>query len=72
MDINFELGEYKFVWDKNKAEINKKKHKISFETAAEVFLDENLIDDYDEFNSDDEERNRVIGKVGRILFVIYT
>ena len=72
MDVNFELGDLKFVWDSDKAEINWKKHKIKFEDAALVFFDENLIDDYDEFNSDDEERNRVIGKVGRILFVIYT
>ena len=72
MDVKFELGDLQFEWDAEKAEINKKKHKISFETAAEVFLDENLIEDYDEFNSDDEDRSRVIGEVGTILFVVYT
>ena len=72
MDVNFELGDLKFVWDKNKAEINLKKHKIKFENAALVFLDENLIEDYDDFNSDDEERFKVIGEVEKILVVIYT
>ena len=72
MDINFELGEYKFVWDAEKAEKNFKKHKVKFETAAEVFLDEFLIEDYDEFHSDDEDRIKIIGKVENILVVIYT
>lgn len=72
MDVNFELGDLKFIWDKNKAEINLKKHKIKFENAALVFLDENLIEDYDDFNSDDEERFKVIGEVEKILVVIYT
>ena len=72
MDVNFELGDLKFIWDKNKAEINLKKHKIKFENDALVFLDENLIEDYDDFNSDDEERFKVIGEVEKILVVIYT
>ncbi len=72
MDIDFELGEYKFVWDSEKAEINKKKHKISFETTARVFLDENSIDNFDEFHSDFEDRIQIIGRVGKILTVIYT
>lgn len=28
----------RFEWDNNKNDINKKKHKISFEEAATVFL----------------------------------
>ena len=72
MDINFELGDLKFVWDSEKAKINRKKHGISFEIAARVFLDENNIDDYDEFHSDEEDRIKIIGKVGKILTVIYT
>ena len=72
MDVYFELGEYKFEWDSEKAEINKKKHNVMFSVAAKVFLDYYRIDDYDELHSDDEERRRVIGKVGKILVVIYT
>ncbi len=72
MDVTFELGEYKFVWDSEKAEINYKKHKIHFEDAALVFFDENLIDDYDEIHSDNEDRIKIIGRVDKILTVIYT
>ncbi|MBR5914597.1 MAG: BrnT family toxin [Selenomonadaceae bacterium] len=72
MDINFELGDLKFVWDSEKAKINWKKHKVYFETAVRVFLDENNIDDYDEIHSDFEDRNKIIGKVGKVLVVIYT
>lgn len=53
-------------------EINKKKHRVSFETAARVFLDENFIDDYDEIHSDFEDRYKIIGKIDEVLTVIYT
>ena len=33
----------KFEWDPNKNEVNKKKHKISFEEAQTVFYDENAL-----------------------------
>ena len=33
----------KFEWDENKNEINKKKHKISFEEASSVFYDEGAL-----------------------------
>ena len=69
MDINFELGDLKFVWD---AETNFKKHKVSFRTAAEVFLDDNRFDDIDELHSDFEDRFKVIGLVEKVLVVIYT
>ena len=49
-----EIGEFIVEWDDAKAEINRKKHGISFEKAAEVFLDEFLIDDYDDLPGDDE------------------
>lgn len=67
-----EVGSYIVEWDDNKAELNWKKHGIHFEDAALIFLDNNLIDDYDEEHSDDEDRIKVIGKVGKILVVIYT
>jgi uncharacterized DUF497 family protein len=72
LDVNYELGDYKFVWDSEKAEINKKKHGISFETAARVFLDENSYDDYDSLHSVIEDRIKIVGRVGKILTVIYT
>ena len=67
-----ELDEYKFEWDDEKNQKNFKKHKIYFEDAAWVFLDEFRIDDFDELHSDFEERYKIIGKVRNILAVIYT
>ena len=72
LNIFYELGEYKFVWDSEKAKINKKKHQVSFETAARVFLDENYIDYFDESHSDFEDRIKIVGRVGELLAVIYT
>ena len=67
-----EIESYIVEWDDEKNKINKKKHGVSFEFAAEIFLDENRVEDYDEFHSDDEERIKVIGMVEKILTVIYT
>ena len=72
LDVKFEIGSYKFIWDEEKNKINKKKHGISFKVAARVFLDKNRIDDLDELHSDFEERIRIIGRVEKILTVIYT
>ena len=37
------MDELSFEWDENKNDINKQKHGISFETASEVFYDDNAI-----------------------------
>ena len=66
------INDMVFEWDDEKNQINKRKHKISFETAANVFFDEDRIEQLDEFHSDEEERWQVIGMVDEILFVIYT
>ena len=63
----------KFEWDERKNHINQEKHGISFEVAAYVFQDEHYIEMYDfEHSSDDEDRYIAIGRVGRILFVVFT
>ncbi len=67
-----EIGDLIVEWDDDKAELNWKKHKIYFEDAAYVFLDDDRIEDYDELHSDYEDRWQVIGKVRGILVVIYT
>ena len=72
MDINYELGDLKFVWDSEKAELNLKKHKVAFEDAARVFLDEYRYDDYDENHSNFEDRIKTVGFVMNVLAVIYT
>ena len=62
----------KFAWDEDKNIINKEKHKISFETAAYVFDDPYYIEMFDFEHSVDEDRYIAIGKVGDIVFVVFT
>ncbi len=61
-----------FEWDTEKNEQNKIKHKISFETAAHVFDDPEYIEMYDFEHSIDEDRYIAIGRVGDIIFVVFT
>lgn len=67
-----ELEGFIVEWDDNKNAINRSKHGISFEKAAEIFLDDYRIEDFDWEHSDGEERIRVIGMVDKVLFVVYT
>ena len=62
----------KFEWDEDENTINKEKHKISFETAAYVFDDPYYIEMFDFEHSVDEDRYIAIGKVGDVLFVVFT
>ena len=61
-----------FEWDDEKARINFQKHGVNFKTAAKVFSDENRIEEVDFLHSIAEERRRVIGRVGKVLLVVYT
>ena len=65
-------NELEFEWDEEKAEINLKKHGISFDRAILVFADENSIEYYDAGHSGHEDRYNIIGMVDQILFVVYT
>ena len=47
---------YNFEWDPNKAKHNLRKHKVSFERAAAIFLDPLAISIYDEEHSSEEDR----------------
>ncbi len=62
-----------FEWDPKKAAANLKRHRVSFEEARTVFLDEQakLIDDPD--HSSDEDRFVLLGISGllRILLVCH-
>jgi len=62
-----------FEWDPKKAAANLKKHRVSFEEARTVFLDERakLIDDPD--HSSDEDRFVLLGisSLLRILLVCH-
>lgn len=51
----------RFEWDGNKNEINKKKHKISFEEARTVFYDDAALVIDDPEHSEDEDRFIILG-----------
>jgi len=51
----------RFEWDEQKNRANKRKHKVSFEDAQAVFLDENAIRFFDPDHSDKEDRFLMIG-----------
>jgi uncharacterized DUF497 family protein len=55
-----------FEWDENKNTVNKKKHRVSFEEAQTVFIDENamLINDPD--HSQSEDRFILLGMSARL------
>ena len=62
-----------FEWDKNKNEINIRKHNVSFEETQEAFFDKNRVILYDERHSDKENRYFCLGKVeDKILTVCFT
>jgi len=51
----------RFEWDERKSRENKRKHKVSFEEAQTVFLDENAIRFFDPDHSGDEDRFIMLG-----------
>ncbi len=50
-EIKLSIGDMLFTWDDEKEKINIRKHKIDFKAAAAIFLDKDLVV---EFNSVDE------------------
>jgi hypothetical protein len=61
----------RFCWDESKDRTNRRKHHVSFEVAARVFLDPRRIEIYDDRHS--EDRWIVIGAVDpALLVVVYT
>lgn len=63
-----------YEWDPAKAAANIRKHSVSFEEAASVFLDPVALTFIDPDHSEDEERAITIGRSarGRVLFVAHT
>ena len=63
-----------FEWNELKANVNAKKHGVSFEEAVTCFYDEQQVAFYDPEHSDDEDREILIGHSnhGRLLLVVYT
>jgi uncharacterized protein len=64
----------KFEWDPPKAAINEIKHRVSFDEAATVFLDELAISGPDPDHSVGESRYITYGasSLGRLLAVAHT
>ena len=69
---NEKTTKHLFEWDYEKEQRNIKIHKISFETAKLVFNDNNRIELFDINHSGGEDRIITIGKVDKVLFVVYT
>ena len=60
-DEFFYTGNFNFIWDKAKNEINIKKHGIDFRTAALVFNDPFALEEEDNRNAYMEARDTQIG-----------
>ena len=62
-----------FEWDADKEAKNLNKHKVSFSTAARVFIDPGRIEAYDGRENYEEDRWTTIGMVDpAFLYVVYT
>ena len=74
MDIYYTFSSETFVWDKQKAEANIRKHGIAFEDAVMVFQDENVLIGYDADHSCFEDRYLATGIIkGHIIsLVVFT
>ena len=62
----------RFEWDSAKAEANLAKHKISFESAAKVFDDPNIVLMKDRIDETGEQRWSAIGNVEGIVLLLVT
>lgn len=67
--FDFDYQNTIFEWDDEKAASNFVKHGIRFETASKIFADENKLIRHDEEHLY-EDRYDVLGKVGKVLFVV--
>jgi uncharacterized protein len=72
VDVSYTLHEITFEWDGRKARTNLRKHKVTFETACEVFFDP-FVRVVDAGVVEGERRDGVIGMTvnWRLLFVVY-
>jgi hypothetical protein len=64
----------RFDWDSKKAQNNLRKHGVSFDEAATVFLDPHAVSGPDPDHSVGEERHITFGysRLGRLLAVCHT
>lgn len=66
--------QYNFEWDSSKANLNIRKHGVSFERAATIFLDPRAVSIFDEEHSHYEERWITVGidSAGILAIVCHT
>ena len=64
------MDSLRFSWDDKKAGQNLKKHKVSFQEAATVFLDENAIEFFDTEHSSQEDRYLMLGISNRLRILV--
>ena len=65
------MQDEEFEWDDDKAEINWRKHKVSFDAARAAFDDLHRMEEPDD--ASDEERWQLTGDAGdKLLVVVYT
>ncbi|MFT3818171.1 MAG: BrnT family toxin [Rubrivivax sp.] len=71
MDVQYELNGDLFVWNREKAEANWRKHGVRFEEAASVFHDPFFV--LTDASRGDEARDAAIGfdASARLLFVVH-
>jgi len=66
--------DYNFEWDPNKANENRRKHKVSFDRATQIFRDPLTITLFDAEHSNTEERWITMGQDNNsiLLVVVHT
>lgn len=71
MDVQYEVNGDLFVWNRDKAELNWRKHGVRFEEAACVFADPYFV--LTDASRNDEVRDAAIGfdLNARLLFVVH-
>jgi uncharacterized DUF497 family protein len=62
-----------YEWDPAKAQANVKKHRVTFEKAASVFLDPSALTFWDPDHSEGEDREITTGRSARhrVLFIAH-
>lgn len=64
----------RFDWDTEKEKANRRKHKVAFTDACQIFTDKSMLTLFDGEHSHDEDRWVTIGQMGNgdIIVVVHT
>ena len=64
------MSNLRFEWAPVKAKANLRKHRVSFEEATTVFLDERAIEFYDDTHSSWEDRMLILGLSSQLKLLL--